>query len=55
MNDYYYGLEGLANKGYTPWNKGIPCSEETKLKISEVNKGIKSRLGSTIPKKRREK
>lgn len=30
-------------KGYTPWNKGrnIPISSETKIKISEANKGKK--------------
>jgi hypothetical protein len=26
-------------KGRKPWNKGIPCSEETKRKISESEKG----------------
>jgi len=28
-------------KGIKTWNKGIPCSEETKSKISEKNKGKK--------------
>lgn len=26
-------------KGHTPWNKGVPCSENTKKKISKANKG----------------
>ena len=26
-------------KGYTPWNKNIPCSDETKTKMSEAKKG----------------
>ncbi len=28
-------------KGRIPWNKGIPCSAETKRKLSETNKGFK--------------
>lgn len=28
-----------ANKGKTPWNKGVACFEETKRKISESNRG----------------
>ena len=28
-------------KGMTPWNKGIPCSQMTKNKISKSNKGIR--------------
>lgn len=31
----------MAKKGNIPWNKGIPCSEETKKKISEATKGRK--------------
>jgi hypothetical protein len=30
----------LAQLGNTPWNLGISCSEETKLKISNSNKGL---------------
>lgn len=30
---------GNANKGRVAWNKGIPCSEEAKKHLSEVNKG----------------
>lgn len=30
-----------AHKGHIPWNKGIPRSEETKLKISQAHKGVK--------------
>ena len=26
-------------RGRPAWNKGMPCSEETKRKISEANKG----------------
>ena len=29
------------NKGKTPWNKGIPMSNEQKMKISKANKGRK--------------
>jgi len=29
----------MGYKGQIPWNKGIPCSEETKRKISETRKG----------------
>lgn len=32
---------GLANKKHIPWNKGIPRSEKTKRKLSEINKGRK--------------
>jgi hypothetical protein len=28
-----------SHKGQVPWNKGIPCSEEQKLKLSDVFKG----------------
>jgi hypothetical protein len=31
--------QSKAMKGRTPWNKGIPCSEETKRKISASEKG----------------
>lgn len=32
-------LKNRGRKGYTPWNKGIPCSEEAKRKNSEAHKG----------------
>jgi len=28
-----------SNKGRIPWNKGVPCREETKIKLSKANKG----------------
>ena len=28
-----------SHRGQIAWNKGIPCSEETKRKIGEANKG----------------
>lgn len=28
-----------AKKDYVPWNKGVPCSEDTKRKISQSEKG----------------
>lgn len=31
------GGDGVT--GHTPWNKGIPCSEEIKQKISNANRG----------------
>lgn len=34
-------LMSQHKKGQIPWNKGIPHSEETKKKISEINKGRK--------------
>ena len=34
-------LRGLKLKGRKAWNKGVPCSEETKKKISEINTGKK--------------
>jgi group I intron endonuclease len=33
-------------KGQIPWNKGIPCSEETKIKISKSNIGKHKQLKS---------
>lgn len=36
------GGEGTSGFSKTPWNLGIPCSESTKLKISEANKGRES-------------
>lgn len=30
---------GINSRGGTSWNKGIPCPEETKIKISIKNKG----------------
>jgi hypothetical protein len=30
---------GLSKIGNPTWNKGIPCREETKNKLSEINKG----------------
>ena len=30
---------GKFQKGFIPWNKGIPRTDETKLKISKANKG----------------
>lgn len=30
---------GASRKGKTPWNKGIPCSNEQKKKLSEFNTG----------------
>lgn len=33
-----------ANKGHIGWNKGIPCTEETKRKIRETNGGEKCHL-----------
>lgn len=30
-----------GGKGFGGWNRGIPCSEETKNKISKANKGYK--------------
>lgn len=30
---------GWFTKGFTPWNKGIPMREESKRKLSAVNKG----------------
>ena len=36
-----------ANKGKTPWNKGIPMTEEIRKKISESNKGKKGLRGKT--------
>ena len=39
-NDRPYSLKlSEALKGQKAWNKGIPCSEETKRKLSEANKG----------------
>jgi len=32
------GLKGVQLYSI-PWNKGIPCSEETKIKLSEANRG----------------
>lgn len=32
----------ISRKGKIPWNKGIPCREETKRKLSETNKGQKA-------------
>jgi group I intron endonuclease len=37
--------QSKAAKGRKPWNKNIPCSEETKKLLSEANKGKKFRLG----------
>ena len=50
-NQYHKGKHHSAEakakmKGRIPWNKGIPCSEEYKRKISESNKG-KSRSEET--------
>lgn len=33
------GGDGTCGFSKTPWNKGIPCSEETKKKISKANSG----------------
>jgi len=41
--------KNLFQKGYTPWNKGIPMLEETKKKMSE------SRNGHIVTKETREK
>jgi hypothetical protein len=30
--------KSVFQEGHTPWNKGIPCSEKTKEKISDTNK-----------------
>jgi hypothetical protein len=47
-NNPFYGREhskatrlkiSKANRGHKAWNKGIPCSEETKLKVSRSKKG----------------
>ena len=39
-NENSYGCYNVANGGQGgAWNKGIPCSEETKKKISETLKG----------------
>lgn len=38
----------MALKGHIPWNKGIPCSEETKRKIGKANKGKQPRLGKKL-------
>lgn len=32
-------------RNFVPWNKGIKCSEETKIKISKINKGMQNMLG----------
>jgi hypothetical protein len=31
-----------AKENYVPWNKNIPCTEETKRKISKANKGLQA-------------
>lgn len=41
-----------SNKGKIPWNKGVPCREETKNKLSKANKGNPSPMkGKKIPYK----
>lgn len=45
MSEEHKRKIGLANsislKGTIPWNKGVPCSEETKKKLSNKLKGRK--------------
>jgi len=45
--------KGRFLKGHIPWNKGIPCSEKTKLRISKSRKG--KRKGIKLSRKHREK
>ena len=41
-NDRPYSLKNSeANKGKPAWNRGIPCSDETRGKMSESHKGHK--------------
>jgi len=47
LSDGGKGTSG--SKGRVPWNKGIPCSEETKQKIRQKNKGVRKSL-ETIEK-----
>lgn len=45
-------MKSKLYKGQTTWNKGIPCSEETKKKISDTEKG---RPGKPHSKETKEK
>lgn len=50
------GGDGTCGFSKTPWNKGIPCSDETKLKISLSNTGKESYWkGRHLPKETRQK
>lgn len=44
--------KGWINKGDTPWNKGIPCSEEVKEAISKSNKGKRYSKATEFTSKR---
>jgi hypothetical protein len=41
-----FSLFGSKNRGKTPWNKGIPCSDTTKQNISDVLKNLPTKMAS---------
>ncbi len=38
MSEEQRRRDSESHKGKIPWNKGIPCSEETKMKIGNANR-----------------
>lgn len=47
-NPEYRKMLSEAHKGLTPWNKGIPMTEEQKKKVSEAKKGCPGPLPKKV-------